>query len=361
MPRAVEYIDLNGVLEEIDVDRLLEHVDVDATLARIDVDAVLRHVDVNQLLDRVDVDALLARVDVEALMERVDIGGIVRRAQVDAIVSATAGGLGNRLLDLIRRQLVGLDIIVTRLVDRLLHRQVDEPVSEDGSFTGQLAGGATRLAAFLMDLAVEGVGFAAVVAVGSFLASLFVGHTVKADSGNGLWRILALLAVAALYQWLSLVVAGRTLGRALAGLRVTDPDGSPLRPAAATRRVLVYPFSFVLGLGLVGIVASRRHRALHDVAAPSVVRYDWGDRPAEMPAPITEFLQRQGVQVQTDRPVSRHRFRDSRASRHKPEPGPALPARSAGNGAADDHPVLGDDQIPGGQQPEPESQYGHRR
>ncbi len=306
VPRAVESIDLNQVLGEIDLDHVLDRVDIDALLRhvdvnqlldRVDVDTLLRRVDVDQLLDRVDVDALVARVDVEALMDRVDIGGIVRRAQVDAIVSATAGGLGNRVLDLIRRQLVGLDIIVTRLVDRLLRRRVEEPVSEDGSFTGQIAGGASRLAAFLIDVAIEGGAFAAGVAVAYFLASLFVGHDVSPTGGDGLWRIVALLSLAGLYQWVSLLVAGRTIGRAMAGLRVTAPDGTPLGATAATRRVLVYPFSFVLGLGLVGVVVSRRHRALHDVAAPSLVRYDWGDRPAEMPAPITQFLRRQGVKL----------------------------------------------------------------
>lgn len=262
----MDSIDVNQLVTEVDVDQVLERVDVDAFLARVDVDALLRHVDVNGLLDRVDVDAQLTRVDVEALMERIDIGGIVRRAQVDAIVSATAGGLGNRVLDLIRRQLVGLDIIFTRMVDRLLRRRVEEPASEDGSFTGQIAGGATRLAAFLIDAAIEGATFAVAVAVTYFLASLFVGHDVNPASGDGLWRILALLGLAGLYQWTSLVVAGRTLGRAMAGLRVTALDGGPLGLASATRRVVVYPFSFVLGLGLVGVVLSRGHRALHDIA-----------------------------------------------------------------------------------------------
>ncbi len=322
VPRAVESIDLNQVLGEIDLDHVLD---------RVDVDALLRHVDVNQLLDRVDVDALLRHVDVEALMDRVDIGGIVRRAQVDAIVSATAGGLGNRVLDLVRRQLVGLDIIVTRLVDRLLRRRVEEPVSEDGSFTGQIAGGASRLAAFLIDVAIEGGAFAAGVAVAYFLASLFVGHDVSPTGGDGLWRILALLSLAGLYQWVSLLVAGRTIGRAMAGLRVTAPDGTPLGPTAATRRVLVYPFSFLLGLGLVGVVVSRRHRALHDIAAPSLVRYDWGDRPAEMPAPITQFLRRQGVKL--DRPAAA---------------GPYPTARAGYGSAAGDGAAVGQDDLRAG-------------
>jgi hypothetical protein len=36
-------------------------------------------------------------------------------------------------------------------------------------------------------------------------------------------------------------------------------------------------------------------RALHDVLAGSAVVYDWGDRPAEMPAPITRWFARHGV------------------------------------------------------------------
>lgn len=302
VPPAVDAIDLNELLADLDVDEILRHVDVDSLLARIDLDALLGQVDVNLLVDRVDVDALLKRVDVESLVERLNITEIVHRVQVDAIVRATAGGLGNRLLDLARRQLVGLDIILTRAVDKVLRRGVKEPVSEDGSFTGQLAGGASRLAAFLIDLAIESALFTTVVAATAFMASLFSGRDVKITHGGEVWHIVAYVALAGLYQWVSLIIAGRTFGRALAGLRVTAPDRSPLSVPAATRRVVVYPFSFILGLGLIGIVVGRRHRALHDIAAPSLVRYDWGDRPAAMPAPLTRFLQRQGIELDPDQP-----------------------------------------------------------
>ena len=56
--------------------------------------------------------------------------------------------------------------------------------------------------------------------------------------------------------------------------------------------MLVYPFSFILGLGLIGIVVGKHRKALHDWAAGSTVRYDWGDRPAELPAPLTAWLRR---------------------------------------------------------------------
>jgi uncharacterized RDD family membrane protein YckC len=333
VPRAVDSIDLNEVLEEVDLDQLLSRVDLDAVLERIDLDALLDRidvsalirridmddlvsrvdvnglvgridldglmgrVDVNGLVGKVDMDAVLDRVDVEKLMTRIDIEELIKRAQVEALVRATAGGMGNRLLDLVRRQLVGLDIVLSRMVDRVFHRKVAEPVSEDGTFTGQIAGGATRLAAFFMDFAIESAIYTTSVAAVLFLISLFTGHHVKLSTASGLWQILIFAALAGVYQWLGMVIAGRTIGRAIAGLRVSSPDRSPLSVAAATKRVLVYPFSFVLGLGLIPIVTGRRHRALHDVAAPSLVFYDWGDRPTQMPAPITQFLVRQGVRV----------------------------------------------------------------
>ena len=296
VPRAVELFPIDEVLAEIDLDQLLARIDLNALLTHVDIDALLKTVDLDAVLARMDIDEVVQRIDVDRLMERVNISEIIQRAQVDAIVVATAGGLGKRTLDLVRRQLVGIDIILDRVVDRILRRRVAEPVSEDGSVTGQLAGGASRLAAFLIDFAIVSVVFAGAVAIGSFLGSLFVGHDLQPASG--VWDVVGFVVLGGLYQWISLVVAGRTPGRTLAGVRVTAPDGSPIGLRAATRRVLVYPFSFVLGLGLIGIVTGRSHRALHDFAAPSVVRYDWGDRPAVMPAPLTRYLERAGVALQ---------------------------------------------------------------
>ena len=48
---------------------------------------------------------------------------------------------------------------------------------------------------------------------------------------------------------------------------VVRMDGTPLKGRQALVRVLVYPFSFILGLGLIPIVTAKSHRALHDKAA----------------------------------------------------------------------------------------------
>jgi uncharacterized RDD family membrane protein YckC len=299
VPRAVEMFPIDEVLAEIDLDQLLARIDLNALLARVDLDALLENVDLDALLARVDVDKIVQRVDVDRLMERMDISDVIRRAQVDAIVSATAGGILKRMLDLVRRQLVGLDIIMTRAVTRTFRRQVEEPLFEDGSVTGQIAGGASRLAAFIIDAVIIWVTVTAFVAAGYFLVSTFVGHSLQPADGNGIWHLVGFLLLILIYQWLGLVIAGRTIGRAIAGLRVTSPDGEPLHPMTATRRVIAYPFSFILGIGLIGIVTGRQHRAFHDMVAPTLVRYDWGDRPAAMPAPLVSYLERTaGLSVQ---------------------------------------------------------------
>ena len=48
----------------------------------------------------------------------------------------------------------------------------------------------------------------------------------------------------------------------------------------------------LFGIGLFMIVVQREHRSLHDLIAKTCVVYDWGDRSAEMPGPLSEFLNR---------------------------------------------------------------------
>lgn len=78
------------------------------------------------------------------------------------------------------------------------------------------------------------------------------------------------------YFGFSWATNGRTLGMALFGIRVARTDGAVLEPRHATVRALVFPFSFLFcGLGFLGILGQREHRALHDLAAGSAVIYAW--------------------------------------------------------------------------------------
>lgn len=115
-------VDLNAVLERVDFDSVLARVDVDALMQRVDVDALVARVDVDALVDRVDVGRLVDRVDVDKLVARVDVRALVDRAEVGDIISRSTGQVASNTLDLLRRQLVGLDLIAFRFVNRVLRR-----------------------------------------------------------------------------------------------------------------------------------------------------------------------------------------------------------------------------------------------
>jgi len=131
----IDRVDLEALLDRVSVDRLLDRVDINRLLDRVGVDAVLDRIDVNSLLDRVDIDRLLDRVDVNRLMARVDLDAAldsvdleaaVRRAGVPEIVAESTARAAGSALDLARRQLAGLDVVVDRAVNRLLRRDPAE-------------------------------------------------------------------------------------------------------------------------------------------------------------------------------------------------------------------------------------------
>ena len=154
--------------------------------------------------------------------------------------------------------------------------------------SGQYAGPISRLAAYVIDAFLITVTFSGVVATAAYVIDLVSDATVNADA---VWLLVAYGAWWFLYLWLGLALAGRTVGMLLTGIKVVTRDGRPLSPRAAFVRVLTFPASFLLfGLGLVGIVVGRERRALHDVLAGSAVVYDWGDRPAELPAPLARWI-----------------------------------------------------------------------
>ena len=79
----------------------------------------------------------------------------------------------------------------------------------------------------------------------------------------------------------------------IVGIAVVNRQGGPLTGLHAFVRTIVFPLSFLItGLGFLGILISPERRALHDAAAGTVVVNDWGDRPAEMPTPLTRWLRR---------------------------------------------------------------------
>lgn len=157
--------------------------------------------------------------------------------------------------------------------------------------TGHYAGAVTRFAAFVLDWLLITTGFGLGLGAFSLVVSVITREDFYIVQGNGLIWVLALLGWAFVYMVVSLSLAGRTPGKAIVGLRVVNRDGSPLTPRRAIVRVLALPLSFLLfGIGFVGILFGRERRGLHDVIAGTAVVYDWGDRRAELPAPLTSWL-----------------------------------------------------------------------
>lgn len=318
----LDRVDPDTVLDHVDPDRLLARIDVDALLDRVDVNRLLDQVDVNRLLDRVDVNRLLDRVDPDRLVGRADVADIAKRIDVadiakridvdeiatridiDRIVSASTGRVAGSLVDVARRQLAGLDAILTSTVQRVRRQDpsalpagpallVDPTARSTREVTGRYAGPVTRIAAYAADVAAGSAVFTLLSAGLGYLASLLFNVTFEPEGASGILGTLALLSVLFLYNWLSITVAGRTPAMAVLGIRVVRRDGRPLSAWAAAVRTLALPISlFAFGLGFVGLLLGRERRAFHDVLAGSAVVYDWGDRPAKLPTPLGDWLDR---------------------------------------------------------------------
>lgn len=174
-----------------------------------------------------------------------------------------------------------------------------------GRVTGNYAGAVTRLLAFIADAAIVTITFSMFLAISGFAINLIWGHDLDLSDDGSAWWLLGIAAYAGFYAWVGLVTAGRTFGKSIVGLRVVDRSGGPLMPRAATIRVVTFPLNFLLfGLGFAGIVFDRERRALHDYLAKSAVVYDWGDRPAELPAPLSRWLDRRNaVETPTTPPI----------------------------------------------------------
>lgn len=302
-----DVVEPDAFLDKVDVNALLDRVDPDALLDRVDVNRLLDRVDVNELMDRVDVNRLLDRVDIDAFMDRVDVEDLVVRAGIPDIVRDSTGALAGSALDVFRRQLVALDTIVGRTAYRLRGRDpdarpdapealetVDDGTGVDeggrGQITGHYAGPVTRALAFAADVAIVWIGFLLIGFGLAFVVELFSSVDVR----SGVQSIVALLVLVTwsfTYHVVSYAVAGKTAGMSVLGLRVLNREGNGLTGRQALVRTVTLPMSVAFfGLGCLGILFGAERRGFHDAAAGSIVVYDWGDRPAEMPAPITAWI-----------------------------------------------------------------------
>jgi uncharacterized RDD family membrane protein YckC len=150
------------------------------------------------------------------------------------------------------------------------------------SWQGHYAGSASRFLAYVIDLLVSSGLFALGLAAASLVAQVVTGHSVNWNRTN---IVVAVIYVAwqFFYFGYSWAASGRTFGMAALGVRVVRADGKGLDPWRGVLRALVFPLSFLLcGLGFLGILVQREHRALHDLIAGSAVIYAWDARAARL-------------------------------------------------------------------------------
>lgn len=126
VPPVVDSIDVQALIDEVDVNALIGEVDLNALLDEIDVEALIARIDLNALLENVDLNALLDNVDLDALMDKIDLEALMRKANIGEIVSESTGQVAGSALDLLRRPMVGLDVVIMRFINGLLRRQPEE-------------------------------------------------------------------------------------------------------------------------------------------------------------------------------------------------------------------------------------------
>jgi uncharacterized RDD family membrane protein YckC len=160
------------------------------------------------------------------------------------------------------------------------------------SAQGHYAGSVSRLAAYLIDLIVSSVIFELALTAISFVASIFTGRGLSYHRGSIVVIIIFVLWQFAYFgfQW---AANGKTLGMTLLGVHVVNSDGRRLDPWRGWVRSLTFPLGFLtLGLGFLGILVQREHRALYDLIAGTAVVYAWDARAARL-----RFLARQAEPI----------------------------------------------------------------
>jgi uncharacterized RDD family membrane protein YckC len=152
--------------------------------------------------------------------------------------------------------------------------------NRDLGLQGHYAGIGTRLSAFVMDLVVILVLFDILGKTVEFVVSTLTGSNWQI-SNSPFGGALSLGIWAFLYCTYPVAAGGRTLGMAVAGLRVVRPDGSRVGWSGAIVRILALPLGFLtLGFGFLLILLRQDRRALQDLIAGTAVVYAWDARAA---------------------------------------------------------------------------------
>ena len=150
------------------------------------------------------------------------------------------------------------------------------------SSQGHYAGSVSRFLAYVIDAAASSGVFAVGLAAISYVVTVVTGRQVAWNRQDIVVAVI-FAAWEFCYFGYSWAASGRTFGMAVLGIRVVRSDGAPVDPWRGVLRALAFPLSFLLiGLGFLGILVQREHRALHDLIAGTAVVYAWDARAARL-------------------------------------------------------------------------------
>ena len=160
------------------------------------------------------------------------------------------------------------------------------------SAQGQYAGSASRFAAYLTDLIASTVLYWLALQLVSFVVQIVTGSPVSWHREN-IVVVIIYVVWQFLYFGFQWAADGSTWGMALLGVQVVRASGTRLDPWQGWVRSLTFPLGFLtLGLGFLGILVQREHRALNDLIAGTAVVYAWDARAARL-----RFLARQAEPI----------------------------------------------------------------
>jgi len=163
---------------------------------------------------------------------------------------------------------------------------------------GHYAGALSRLLAWGADLLIVTTVYAIAVAITEFAINTATPWTVELKNSYGV-VIIGQFLWFAFYLGASWVVYARSPGMSLLGLRIVRGDGSPLDPRHAIIRLITFPLGFLtLGIGFLGIIFGKTHRALYDRIADTAVIYDWDAEAAKLRELATRGARRREVEFQ---------------------------------------------------------------
>jgi hypothetical protein len=127
MDDIISELDINGIVAHVDINGIVSQVDIDGIISQVDIDGIVGRVDLDALMTRIDIDALMTRVDVGSLLERVDMAPIVTdvldTVDIGSLVRDSTGSVTTELIDGARISAVRLDLLVNRIVDKILFRR----------------------------------------------------------------------------------------------------------------------------------------------------------------------------------------------------------------------------------------------